>query len=85
MNFACNGVGNCTGKVYFKLRNTSIETQASKFSISTIFPFHAVLLQVEAIKSFVSGKDTFVILPTGYGKSIIYGVLPLLFDYVSGE
>ena len=74
--------------MYFKLRNTSIETQASRFSISTIFSFHAVLLklmQVEAIKSFVSGKDTFVILPTGYGKSIIHGVLPLVFDYVSGE
>ena len=53
--------------------------------VSTIFPFHAVLLQVEAIKIFVLCKDTFVILPTGYGKSTIYGVLPLLFDYVSGE
>ena len=27
---------------------------------------------MEAIKSFTSGQDTFVILPTGYGKSIIY-------------
>ena len=73
--------------MYFKLRNTSIETQASKFSISTTFSLHAVLLhvQVEAIKSFASGKGTFVILPTGYGKLIIYGVLPLLFNYVSGE
>ena len=27
--------------------------------------------QEEALKEFVSGKDTFVALPTGYGKSII--------------
>ena len=37
------------------------------------------------MRSFISGKDTFVILPTGYGKSIIYGILPLMFDYVFGE
>ena len=41
--------------------------------------------QIEAIKSFESGKDTFVSLPTGYGKSIIFAVLPLLFDYMHGE
>ena len=27
--------------------------------------------QQEALEAFVSGKDTFVALPTGYGKSII--------------
>jgi len=27
--------------------------------------------QLEAIKAFVSGKDMFVSLPTGYGKSYI--------------
>ena len=29
--------------------------------------------QTEAVLSIVAGKDTFVTLPTGYGKSIIYG------------
>ena len=32
--------------------------------------------QKEAVVSFISGKDTFVVLPTGYGKSAIYAVLP---------
>ena len=41
--------------------------------------------QREAILSVVSGKDTFVSLPTGYGKSIIYAVLPLIFDKLRGE
>ena len=36
--------------------------------------------QREAMLSFLSGKDVFVTLPTGYGKSIIYGLLPAVFD-----
>lgn len=41
--------------------------------------------QVAAIESFLSGKDTFVSLPTGYGKSIIYAALPLAFDTLKGK
>ena len=41
--------------------------------------------QLEAVESFVSGKDTFVALPTGYGKSIIFAMLPLLFDFLLGK
>ena len=29
--------------------------------------------QEEAILAFMAGNDTFVSLPTGYGKSLIYG------------
>ena len=38
--------------------------------------------QHEAVKTFVSGKDTFVSLPTGYGKSLCYCLLPLVYDYL---
>ena len=41
--------------------------------------------QLEAIVSFVRGNDTFVSLPTGYGKSIVFGILPLLFDKMNSE
>ena len=41
--------------------------------------------QIDAIKSFVSGRDTFVTLPTGYGKSIIFAILPLLFNFLCSE
>ena len=40
--------------------------------------------QEEAILSFLAGNDTFVSLPTGYGKSIIYGILPVLYDLLLG-
>ena len=37
--------------------------------------------QYEALKSVVfKGKDTICILPTGYGKSLIYQLLPNVFD-----
>ena len=34
--------------------------------------------QSTALKSFVSGSDTFVSLPTGHGKSLIYQLAILL-------
>lgn len=41
--------------------------------------------QIEAMESILSGKDTFISLPTGYGKSIIYAALPLAFDKMKGR
>ena len=40
--------------------------------------------QFEALKAIViERKDSLVILPTGYGKSLIYQTLPLfIFDYL---
>jgi len=34
--------------------------------------------------AFVQGHDTFVSLPTGYGKSTIYAILPYVFDKLKG-
>ena len=36
--------------------------------------------QFEAIDSILRGRDTLAILPTGYGKSLIYQLLPSIFS-----
>ena len=40
--------------------------------------------QLEAILTFAEGKDCFVALPTGYGKSTIYDVFPCVIDEIKG-
>ena len=40
--------------------------------------------QKEAVVAFVSGKDVFVSLPTGYGK-LCYVCLPFLFNALSQD
>ena len=36
--------------------------------------------QLEVVSQFIKGKDVFVVLPTGYGKTLCFGVLPLVFN-----
>ena len=36
--------------------------------------------QMAAVASFVEGNDVFITLPTGYGKSLCYYLLPSIFD-----
>ena len=38
--------------------------------------------QVEAVSLFMSGRDVFVSLPTGSGKSLCYCILPGVFDAI---
>ena len=38
--------------------------------------------QDRAVRSFVEENDVFICLPTGYGKSLCFAVLPHLFDYL---
>ena len=40
--------------------------------------------QLDALKSIFSENDLFVSLLTGYGKSLIYAALPLVFDKMKG-
>ena len=40
--------------------------------------------QRECILKFIEGHDVFASLPTGYGKSLIYGLLPDIFNFIRG-
>jgi len=41
--------------------------------------------QLEAVYHFCCGNDVFVSLPTGYGKSVVYAILPSAFDKLTGK
>ena len=41
--------------------------------------------QVNILCTFVEGRDVFVSLLTGFGKSLCYMLLPLVFDYLAVE
>lgn len=51
------------------------QAAADRFGIRKLHPE-----QAEAIESVLGGRDTLVVLPTGYGKSLIYQVPALLLD-----
>uniref|UniRef100_A0A1X7V4Z1 DEAD/DEAH-box helicase domain-containing protein n=1 Tax=Amphimedon queenslandica TaxID=400682 RepID=A0A1X7V4Z1_AMPQE len=38
-----------------------------------------------ALATFISGQDDFVSLPTGYGKSLMFPLLPPVFDIIKGK
>ena len=57
-----------------------ISSVARQFGLDQLKP-----KQIEVISAFVGGRDVFVSLPTGYGKSIIYAALPFVFDRIKGS
>ena len=38
-----------------------------------------------AVESVLRGKDVLAVLPTGFGKSLIYQIFPDVFDYMSAN
>ena len=72
------GLDSAGSQYYDRLNRVIIET-AEKIGITLKDK------QFQAIYSFCLQKDVFVSLPTGYGKSVIYGILPLVFDNIKGK
>lgn len=53
----------------------AIERAIARLGYATLKPE-----QEKVVKAFLNGRDVFVSLPTGYGKSLCYGILPFAFD-----
>ncbi len=41
--------------------------------------------QLDVTIAFVEGRDVFTVLPTGYGKSLCYSILPYTFDTLANK
>lgn len=59
--------------------NKASKFAAARFGVETLKPE-----QEGAIRGFLKGSDVFVCLPTGYGKPLCFGLLPLVYDYLRG-
>ena len=51
--------------------------------LDTIVPFQLKLEQRQILKELALGKNVFAVLPTGYGKSVSFGMFGKLMDLVS--
>ena len=60
-----------------KVVDTAIDYAVARVGLRELKPE-----QREVIRSFASGKDVFVALPTGYGKSYCFALLPFVFDFL---
>ena len=58
----------------------ALDVASRRMGYERLFP-----KQREAVEAFISGRDVFVCLPTGYRKSFCYGCLPIVFDCLRGQ
>ena len=59
-----------------------IRDSAAFFTVSQLGWEKLKELQLKVITAIVASLDVFAVLPTGYGKSLCYASLPLLFDHL---
>ncbi len=65
---------------------TALSSNGVRYALSQLEMSHLNLKdeQQRVIREVYRGRDVFVVLPTGFGKSICFQVLPFLFDHKLG-
>lgn len=58
----------------------AVSDVCSTFGVQKLYP-----QQEKALSEFLNGSDVFVNLPTGYGKSLIYKMAPLVANELSKQ
>ena len=64
------------------LTESGLQKVIQDVATSVKLPFELNSQQIESIVQFASGKDVFVSLPTGFGKTLCYTLLPRVFDHI---
>ncbi len=67
-----------------KCRMTTTTTDAAIVKAAESLGYNLKPDQMRTLQKFVGGRDVFVSLPTGYGKSLCYILLPRIFDLLRG-
>ncbi len=62
-----------------------LKEAANKAAVKLGYPLGLKKEQLDVVVAFMSGKDVFAVLPTGYGKSLCYACLPFAFKEFDKE
>ena len=67
------------------VENNDSVSEIFRAAVSSLGYAEKRLLQETAVRAFVTGSDVFLSIPTGGGKSLLYAVLPRVFDMLRGN
>ena len=82
--YACGSMNNDKQQAWL-LPAMANKEKAIDSACSTVGIASLKAKQREAITRFVGGEDVFICLPTRFGKSLCYALLPLVLDYLRGS
>ena len=80
----CNSL--CTVRCRWVVKNSLLHTdtervwEAARIAARELGYTDLKQEQLRVVEAFVHGHDVFAVLPTGYGKSLCYACLPIVFD-----